>query len=99
MIIVIGSVTVSESTRAQALEHSAKHVARSRLEPGCISHEVSLDGENPNRLIFIERWASMEDLELHFQVPESSEFVTAIAQLATVAPDMQLYESDEIKRH
>ncbi len=99
MIIVMGSVTVREELRAEALEHSAKHVARSRLEQGCISHEVSLDGENPNRLVFIERWETMEDLEQHFQVPASSEFVAAIAGLATVAPEMQLYESQEIKRH
>lgn len=99
MIIVIGSVTVKEESLAEALAHSQHHVSRSRLEQGCLSHDVTIDGENPNRLIFVERWDSMEDLERHFQVPQSSEFVAAIAQLATVAPDMQLYESDEIKRH
>lgn len=99
MIIVIGSVTVREDSQIEALRHSQAHVSRSRLEPGCLSHEVTLDAENPNRLLFVERWNTMEDLERHFQVHESSEFVAAIALLATVGPDMQLYDSAEIKRH
>lgn len=99
MIIVIGSVTVREDSQIEALGHSQAHVSRSRTEAGCLSHEVTVDAENPNRLVFVERWDTMEDLERHFQVPESSEFVAAIALLATVGPDMQLYESEEIRRH
>lgn len=99
MIVVIGSVTIKEGSQEEALRHSKTHVARSRLEPGCISHEVTIDSDDPNRLVFVERWQTMEDLELHFQVPESSEFVAAIAELATVAPSMQLYISEEVKRH
>lgn len=99
MILVIGSVTVREDSLAEALRHSQAHVSRSRLEQGCLSHEVSIDAENPNRLLFVERWDTMEDLEMHFQVLGSSEFVAAMALLATVAPDMQLYESEEIKTH
>lgn len=99
MIIVIGSVTVRESSQAEALRHSLTHVSRSRTELGCLSHEVTIDAENPNRLLFVERWDTMEDLERHFQVPESSEFVAAIARLATAGPDMQLYESTEIRKH
>lgn len=99
MIIVIGSVTVREGSQIEALSHSQAHVSRSRTEAGCLSHEVTVDAEKPNRLVFVERWDTMEDLERHFQVPESSEFVAAIALLATVGPDMQLYESEEIRRH
>jgi quinol monooxygenase YgiN len=99
MILVIGSVTVGENSRAEALRHSQAHVGRSRSEPGCLSHEVTIDAENPNRLLFVERWDTMEDLERHFQVPGSSEFVAAMALLATVGQDLQLYESEEIKKH
>ncbi|MFK7862786.1 MAG: putative quinol monooxygenase [Pseudohongiellaceae bacterium] len=99
MIVVIGSVTIREESQAEALQHSKVHVSRSRLEPGCISHDVTIDADNPNRLVFVERWQTMEDLEQHFQVPESSEFVALIAKLATIAPSMQLYISEEVKRH
>ncbi|MFT4748500.1 MAG: quinol monooxygenase YgiN [Pseudohongiellaceae bacterium] len=99
MILIIGSVTVREDSQIEALRHSQAHVSRSRAEPGCLSHEVTIDADNPNRLLFVERWETMEDLERHFQVQESSDFVAAIALLATVGPDMQLYESTEIRKH
>lgn len=99
MIIVIGSVTVRPETLEDALILSQAHVNRSRTEPGCISHGVHIDSEDPNRLIFVERWEDMEHLEQHFQVPESGEFVQEIAALATVAPTMELYQSSAIQRH
>ncbi|NKB35499.1 MAG: antibiotic biosynthesis monooxygenase [Pseudomonadales bacterium] len=99
MIIVIGSVTVREEALEDALELSLEHVKRSRQEPGCISHAVHIDSEDSNRLVFVERWEDMEHLEQHFRVPDSSEFVQNMATLATVAPTMELYQSDAIQRH
>ncbi|MDD9889876.1 MAG: putative quinol monooxygenase [Gammaproteobacteria bacterium] len=99
MIIVIGSVTVRADALAEALKLSQEHVERSRQEPGCISHGVNVDNEDPNRLVFIERWQDMEHLEQHFRVPESGEFVQQMAALATVAPTMDLYQSNVIQRH
>ena len=99
MIIVFGSVTIGADGLAKALRLSREHVNRSRHEPGCISHEVLVDVEDPNRLIFAERWETMEALELHFQVEESGQFINAIAQLATLAPEIHLYESSKIVRH
>ena len=99
MIIVLGSVTVREDTLEQALTLSHSHVARSRSEAGCISHNVNIDGENANRLVFVEQWQDMASLEKHFQVPESGEFVQAMAKLAEVAPELKIYQADEITRH
>lgn len=99
MIIVIGSVTVRPEALDDALTLSQAHVERSRAESGCISHGVHIDSEDPNRLIFVERWEDMEHLEQHFQVPESGEFVQRIGALATVAPTMELYQSEAIQRH
>ncbi len=99
MIIVIGSVTVSESGLSEALRLSQQHVNRSRLEPGCISHAVHRDTEDSTRLVFVERWESMDALQQHFELIESSEFAAVIASLATVDPEMQLYESRPIPRH
>ena len=99
MIIVIGGVTVRPETLDEALALSKQHVKRSRQEAGCVSHQVTLDAEEPNRLVFVERWQDMDALQQHFQVPASSDFVTAIADMATSGPEMHLYESSEIPRH
>lgn len=99
MIIVLGSVTVREDALEQAITLSHSHVTRSRSEPGCLSHAVHVDSENSHRLVFVEHWQDMASLEKHFQVPESGEFIQAMAKLAEVAPELKMYKADEITRH
>lgn len=96
MILVIGHVTARSDTIDQMLRISVEHVLRSRTEPGCLSHEVGRDAQNPLRLTFVERWADMAALQAHFKVEASRAFGKALAQGADGAPDMQLYESQEI---
>lgn len=50
MIVVTGSVTAREDSFSEISKLSLKHVHRSRQEPGCISHAVHVDCENPLRL-------------------------------------------------
>jgi len=57
MIVVTGSVTAREDSLDEVRRLSLEHVHRSRQEPGCISHAVYVDCENPLRLVFIEQWA------------------------------------------
>jgi len=96
MILVIGHVTARSDTIDELLRISVEHVLRSRSEPGCLSHEVSRDAQNPLRLTFVERWADMPALLTHFKVEASRSFGKALAQGAEGAPDMQLYESQQI---
>ncbi len=52
MIVVTGSFVARPDRLAEAVALAQEHVNRSRLEPGCISHALHLDAENPNRLFF-----------------------------------------------
>lgn len=90
MIIVTGRITASadgfDDLRAAALAH----VIRSRIEPGCISHGVAVDCEAPLDLVFFERWADAEALEIHLRHPGSAAFMAVIRRHATstVGPDL-----------
>jgi quinol monooxygenase YgiN len=97
MIVVTGSVTARPETSEQVRELSFEHVHRSRTEPGCISHAVHIDCENPLRLVFIERWADRAALAAHFAVPASRNFVRALHPLAASAPDIQIYEATQLE--
>ena len=97
MIIVLGSVSIRDAEIGRALAISQEHVNRSRAEPGCIAHGVHRDAQAPNRLVFVEKWASREDLRRHFAVPESRAFVKALADLATEPPAMEIYEASEAR--
>ncbi len=93
MIIVHGAVEIDPEHWEQAMELSLEHVERSRQEPGCISHAVHIDAENPNRLVFFEEWENMQALQTHFEVPASGEFVTNLQAMAVARPEMRIFES------
>ncbi len=97
MIIITGSVLTNAENRAAIEAEAVAHCRRSRAEPGCIAHAVHTDIENPDRLVFVEKWADAAALLTHFAVPESAAFVRAISALSTEPPSMEIYQADEIK--
>ena len=54
MIVVTGSVTARQDSFDEVRRLSLEHVHRSRTEPGCISHEVSADVQQPLELAAAE---------------------------------------------
>ena len=96
MIIVLGSVLINDGSVSDAILVSQEHVQRSRQEPGCIEHAVSVDAMTPNRLVFVERWSSMEALQAHFAVPASRAFVKALAAVAAEPPVMALFDASAL---
>jgi quinol monooxygenase YgiN len=93
MLIVLGSVLARTDNVEEAQRLSRAHVERSRLEPGCLSHAVHVDLDEPLRLVFIERWADWDALRAHFRVPASVEFARDMARLGAAPPEMTIYEA------
>jgi quinol monooxygenase YgiN len=96
MIVVTGSVTAREDSLDQVRKLSLEHVHRSRGEPGCISHAVHVDCENPLRLVFIEQWADRAALLAHFTVPASRQFVRTL-QLAAASTTIEIYDATRLE--
>lgn len=96
MILVTGDIVANEGSFDELLRLSLDHVNRSRSEPGCISHAVHRDAEQPLRLVFIEQWADAAALKAHFAVPASRGFGKAVAALAARQPTIQLYRADAV---
>ena len=98
MIVVTGSVTARADRFDEVRKLSLEHVHRSRAEPGCISHAVNVDCENPLRLVFFEQWADRAALLAHFAVPASREFVKALQSLASAATTIELYDATRLEK-
>lgn len=96
MIIVTGSVTARPDSFDALRQASLDHVRRSRTEPGCISHAVHADCEDPLRLFFFERWADMAALKDHFRQPGSAEFLMAVRILAAASETIATYEAEAL---
>jgi quinol monooxygenase YgiN len=94
MIIVTGSFAAKEGCLAEALRLSQEHVARSRSEPGCLSHAVYQEPGNTARLFFYEQWADRAALGAHFALPASRGFAKAVGALAVAAPELSMFEAE-----
>ncbi len=97
MIVVTGSVIAREDSIREILTLSLDHVHRSRQEPGCISHAVHVDCENPQRLVFIEQWTDRAALLAHFAVPASRNFVRALQPLAATDTTIEIYDATRLE--
>ena len=98
MIVITGAIAVKPEHIDEALMLSLEHVRRSRLEPGCISHAVHRDAENPMRLVFVEEWADMAALSAHFAVPASRAFGKAMGALAIEPRVIKIYEAKRVEQ-
>jgi len=98
MIVVTGSVTARQDSFEQVQKLSLAHVHRSRSEPGCISHAVHVDCENPLRPVFFEQWTDRAALLRHFAVPASREFVKSLQSLAASATTIDLYDATRLEK-
>jgi len=96
MIVITGEISLKPEHREQAIRLGCEHSARSRGEPGCISHHCCLDAEDPNRMHFFERWHDMAAVQAHFAVPASGEFVRAVAALATARPEISIMDATKL---
>ena len=96
MILVTGSIVAKPGHVDALLALSLAHVRRSRTEPGCLAHAVHRDTENPLRLVFVEEWLDQASLQQHFKVPASRAFAKALAELASQAPTMAVYEAAKL---
>ncbi|MBI5947996.1 MAG: antibiotic biosynthesis monooxygenase [Chloroflexi bacterium] len=97
MIVVTGGFVARPDSVDQLAELCLAHVRRSRTEPGCVSHGVHRDVEDPLRFTFVEEWADRDALAAHFAVPASREFVRAATALSDGQSRMTVYEATPIR--
>jgi quinol monooxygenase YgiN len=98
MFLVTGSIVAMADSFDDVLRLSLEHVERSRKEPGCISHAVHVDCQNPLRLFFFEQWADEAALRAHFAVPASRAFVKSLRDRIVETSGTEIYRAEPIRR-
>ncbi len=79
-VVVVATVTPKEGHLAQVLGIIAGNVPSVHAEPGCLTYAVNAF-ENPERIVFVERWASREALEAHVASDHMAATGAALADL------------------
>ena len=98
MILVTGGILAREDAFDEVLASCLAHVGRSRTEPGCISHDVHVDCQNPMRLFFFEQWADEAALRAHFAVEGSRAFVKSLKGRIVETSGTRIYRAESIAR-
>lgn len=96
MILITGCLQVRPESMDEVLTSAIAHVHRSRGEPGCIAHAVHYDVEDPQRLVFVERWTDLAAVRAHFAVPESGAFVALVGKFLTAPPTLEIFEAQTV---
>jgi len=92
LLVVAGDVEIDPANRDAALEAARAVMAATRQEEGCLEYTIAADVDDPARFVIIERWASPEALEAHFETPHMAAFQSAMAGLGVRRIDVARYE-------
>ncbi len=96
MILITGHVILTPEHRERMIALGVEHSARSRGEAGCVAHNCHIDIESPDRLVFVEQWASIDAVRAHFAVPASRAFVAEMRALSPEPPAIRIYTADDV---
>jgi quinol monooxygenase YgiN len=96
MLVVTGDIVATPGHFDELFAAARAHSARSRGEPGCLSHDCFQDPDNPDRIVFLERWADEAALQAHFRTPGIAQLLKAFADHADERGTMQVYQATEV---
>jgi quinol monooxygenase YgiN len=86
-VVVVGAFTANPGKEEDAKQAFERLVEPTHNEPGCILYALHQGADDPARLVFIERWASQEDLDAHLK----SDHVADVLQRAD-----ELFQTSDI---
>ena len=96
MILITSHIILTPEHRERMVALGAEHSARSRGEAGCLAHHCHVDVENPDRLVFIEEWESVDAVRGHFALPASRAFVAEMRRLSPAPPVMRIFSAEDV---
>jgi len=80
-VILSGHLDVPDADIAIVEEHLSTHIILSRAECGCISFDVRVDPENPNRYLVDEEFTTQAAFDAHQTRTKHSDWGRATAHL------------------
>lgn len=66
-------------------------VAATRQEPGCVEYAAHVHAADPKRVVFYERWAGQNALDVHCAAPALTSFRAKVGHLLAGAPAMSFW--------
>lgn len=71
-------------------------VAATHAEPGCLHYSMHKSLKDSNTFVFIERWASKDDLDKHFESEHVKNLIARTQSMMEGMPEMQMFEMVDV---
>ena len=92
-IVVIGALKARPGKEDETREALAGLVAPTHAEPGCILYALHQGTDDPQRFVFVERWASREELDAHLRSPHIAALLEKADELLAEDPDINAFQA------
>jgi quinol monooxygenase YgiN len=63
------------------------------LEPGCLRYDFFQSPDDNTRIVFVEEWSTMSDLDLHFKQDAFLQFMAKMESCVAKPSDIRIFES------
>jgi quinol monooxygenase YgiN len=90
MISVIAKVPVQSEKKEEALAAVKELMSHVANEEGTLYYTLNIDRNQPDTLVFIERYKDMDALTVHGATPHFQEFMKKAMAFASGQPDIQV---------
>ena len=96
MIYVVATLSIKPGTAADVLAAADPCIEATRNEAGCLSYDLSQSMTDESTLVFVERWKSRADLDLHFKQPHMAVWREKGAQYID-SRKIEIIEAEEVE--
>ena len=80
-VVVVGAFTAKPGKEEDAKQAFERLIGPTHNEPGCILCALHQGADDPARLVFVERWASREDIDAHIKSDHVADLLRRVDEL------------------
>ncbi|GMU43816.1 MAG: antibiotic biosynthesis monooxygenase [Xanthomonadales bacterium] len=92
MVIFHGKARVRADALDAVLAACREMIARTPSETGCIDYHGHQRIDDPQTIVFVEKWASRADMDRHLAAPHTQAFLGRIAAAVEAPPVLESFD-------
>lgn len=98
MIYVVATTKVKPEGREAFIAGAKTCIAETHKEKGCISYELHSSVNDPNTLVFVERWETRDDLTAHSRASHLKAWRELSAPLKASPTEIEIISGGEVQK-
>ena len=96
MIYVVATLTVKPETRAEFIAAATACIKETRKEAGNIAYDMHESVTDPTKMVFVERWESVEAMGPHGKAEHMRTFGRVAVKCMTAPPKIEIITPEKV---